>query len=191
MEIIAEVKTSSPFRWHSDRSWEELFEIADRIGDMISVHTDPRWSGSFDLVKRARELTNKPILAKGIHRTDDEIKMAIDAGADKVLVVGRLPGVYVDQCLLEPNDLNGLLALPEGSKAVWNSRDLETGRLKPAGFGVARNFYSGWLCQASNIRGIYDVDTRADSILVGTHLPSFASQVELAKKEGTYLPFDR
>ena len=41
-KIIAEVKTISPYGFKSDKSWEELFKIADEIGDIISVHTDKR-----------------------------------------------------------------------------------------------------------------------------------------------------
>lgn len=61
MLVIAEVKTQSPFGWKSSRSWDDLFEIACRVGDCISIHTDPRWGGSMDLVRRARSMTNKLI----------------------------------------------------------------------------------------------------------------------------------
>ena len=63
-ELIAEVKTASPFGWSSNRSWEELFDLANQYGDIISIHTDSRWGGSFDLLKQARQQTTKPILAK-------------------------------------------------------------------------------------------------------------------------------
>ena len=70
IEIIAEVKTQSPFGYKSDKSWDELFEVANKVGDIISIHTDRRWGGSFELLQKARSLTNKPILAKGIHKND-------------------------------------------------------------------------------------------------------------------------
>ena len=54
VQIIAEVKTQSPFGFRSQKSWDELFVIADSVGDMLSVHTDPRWGGSFDLIRRAK-----------------------------------------------------------------------------------------------------------------------------------------
>ena len=88
--IITEVKTQSPFGWESDKTWDELFAIANDIGDILSVHTDARWGGSFDLIRKARAMTDKPILAKGIHATDDDVQQAIDAGADFVLVVVRV-----------------------------------------------------------------------------------------------------
>lgn len=174
MQIIAEVKTHSPFGWQSNKSWDELFALADKIGDMISIHTDSRWHGSFELVKKARELTDKPILAKGIHASDDDIKRALDSGADWVLVVGRIPGLDADKCLIEPYTLEELANIPHNLKAVWNSRDLRTGGMKQKSFVDARKVFPGWLCQASNIRSIGDVKPSADAVLVGTNLEEFA-----------------
>ena len=41
VQIIAEVKTGSPFGFKSGRTWGELFKTAERAGDVISIHTDP------------------------------------------------------------------------------------------------------------------------------------------------------
>jgi indole-3-glycerol phosphate synthase len=71
--VIAEAKPVSPFGWRAGRSWDDLFRIAVRAGDVVSVHTDSRWGGSVDLVREARARTTKPILAKGIHASDDQI----------------------------------------------------------------------------------------------------------------------
>jgi indole-3-glycerol phosphate synthase len=173
MVIIAEVKAHSPFGWSSTKSWDELFELADGLGDIISIHTDPRWHGSLDLITKARALTKKPILAKGIHPRDSDIDKALKAGADYVLVVGRLPKRHLDQCLIEPNTIDELRKLPPDVKAVWNSRDLTTGGLKSETFQEARQAFTGWLCQASNIKTLSDVDPKADAVLVGTNLASF------------------
>jgi indole-3-glycerol phosphate synthase len=51
IKIIAEVKTQSPFGFKSQKTWKELFKIASEAGDIISIHTDSRWGGSFDLLK--------------------------------------------------------------------------------------------------------------------------------------------
>ncbi len=173
MQIIAEVKTLSPFGWRSDKSWDELFELANEIGDIISVHTDPRWGGSFELIKEARKMTSKPILAKGIHAVDTDIELALQSGADYVLVVGRKPKIHLDKCIIEPNSLYELSDLPNDTKAVWNSRDLTTGGLKKDTFDDAREVFSGWLCQASNISSPKDISKRADAVLIGTHLENF------------------
>ena len=174
MKIIAEAKIKSPFGWHAKETWEERFAIANAVGDIISIHTDERWGGSFELVSRARELTDKPILAKGIHETDGDIEEALKHGADLVLVVGRVSLAYVDQCLFEPYTIEDLKKLPPRSRAVWNSRDLSTGGFKKEQFTDARKAFGGWLCQASNIRTMEDIDQSADAVLIGTHLPEMA-----------------
>lgn len=179
IEIFAEVKTASPFGFESPYSWEELFRVADKIGDVISIHTDARWGGSFDLIQKAKLLTKKPILAKGIHARDEEVLRAIELGADYVLVVGRMPAVHLDKCLIEPHTLDELSQLPLGTKAVWNSRDLNTGGLKEETFEQARELWDGWLCQASNITTVADITPGADAVLVGSCLPEFAKSLTM------------
>ncbi len=173
VQLIAEVKTHSPFGFDSEKSWDELFTIAEKAGDIISIHTDPRWNGSFDLIRKAKSLTSKPILAKGIHKTDDLIEKAVEAGADFVLVVGRVPAVHAEKCLIEPYDLAELKTIPPEMKVVWNSRDLKTGGMKTETFEEARKLFPGWLCQASNIKTVGDIKEGADAVLVGTNLEGF------------------
>lgn len=176
-EVIAEVKTLSPYGYAARTEWDHLFEIADTVGDMISIHTDPRWGGSLELVRKARNLTSKPILAKGIHSTDKEIEDALACGADYVLVVGRVPEAQREKCMIEPLNLAQLGTLPKGTKAVWNSRDLSYGGTKAETFEQARSIWDGWLCQASNIRTIADIKSGANAVLVGTNLESFADSL--------------
>ena len=176
-QIIAEVKTQSPFGFKSTKSWDELFVIANKVGDIISIHTDPRWGGSFELIKKAKSLTKKPILAKGIHASDDEIQEAISAGADFVLVVGRIPTIYQDKCMTEPLTLTELKTIPENLMVVWNSRDLADGMMKKETFEQAQQIFKGWLCQASNIKTVADIHSGADAVLIGSHLPEFAESL--------------
>jgi len=176
--IIAEIKTESPFGYRSSKTWEELFTIADEIGDIISIHTDPRWGGSFEQLRKVRSLTGKPILAKGYHQSDEEVQKAISSGADWVLVVGRVPGVHEDRCMIEPYTLEGLREVPSHLRAVWNSRDLHTGGLKTETFQEARALFKGWLCQASNITTVADIEPGADAVLVGAGLVEFAQSLE-------------
>lgn len=179
VQIIAEVKTESPFGWKSDKNWDELFEVANRIGDIISIHTDPRWGGSFDLISKARALTKKPILAKGIHDSDASIEESLNRGANYVLVVGRMPKVHIDKCFVEPLALEELKTIPQDIKVVWNSRDLSSGGLKSETFQQARAIFKGWLCQASNIKTVLDIQEGADAVLVGSHLVGFAESLHL------------
>ncbi len=98
------------------------------------------------------------MLAKGIHSSDDSVKQAIEAGADLVLVVGRIPKIYAEKCLIEPYSFKELSKLPSNVKAVWNSRNLSDGGFKQESFDEARKAFKGWLCQASNIRTKKDVN---------------------------------
>ena len=56
--FIAEVKTQASSGWRSERSWDELFDIANEHGDWISIHTDARWGGSMKLVSEAWRRTS-------------------------------------------------------------------------------------------------------------------------------------
>lgn len=187
IQLIAEVKTESPFGFKSKASWEELFNLANANGDILSIHTDPRWGGSMELIKKAREKTERPILAKGIHDTDDLIRKAHNTGADLILVVGRLPNFHnglLKKCLIEPTSIQNMKdILLECSmrgfepRIVWNSRDLETGELKMETWKEARKLYRGWMCQASNIKSIKDVEKDADAVIVGENLARFLSSI--------------
>lgn len=177
-ELIAEVKIHSPFGWQSDKSWDELFEVANQYGDWLSIHTDPRWHGSLDLLRKAVSSTNKPILAKGIHATDSEVREALECGAEAVLVVGRIPAQdLLPYCLIEASDFtqfsNFCTLLPSKQRLVWNSRDLKGGKLKPQTFDAARGVWPNWLCQASNIRLPTDIHPTANAVLVGQNLLEF------------------
>lgn len=200
IQIIAEVKTQSPFKpsthISTGRTWEELFALAQSVGDIISIHTDARWGGSFDLFKKARGLTSKPLLAKGIHSADKEIERAFEIGADYVLVVGRVPKISADKllrCLIEPLSLENFkkildevealekdsgMKIRENLKIVWNSRDLKDGSLKTETFEEARALFRGWICQASNIKTVDDIYPDTDAVLVGTHLVEFIESLK-------------
>lgn len=181
VKLIAEVKTNSPSSWKSERGWEELFAIANKHGDMISVHTDPRWGGSMERIAWARQTTDKLILAKGIHATDDLVIQAFQAGADYVLVVGRISSVKPQHCLIEPYTVAELRELPPSTLAVWNSRNLQLlnqpDNRKSETFEQARAAFPGWLCQASNLRTVADIKPGANAVLVGTHLAEFVESI--------------
>jgi len=182
--FIAEAKPQSPSGWRSDRTWEELVAIAAgcEYADMLSIHTDARWGGSMELVARARSMTEKPILAKGIHATDDLVAEAFGAGAHYVLVVGRVPAIKPELCLIEPHTVAELHELPASTMAVWNSRDLrklsQPDNRKSETFEQARAAFAGWLCQASNLRTIADIKPGANAVLIGTKLSEFVESIK-------------
>jgi len=175
--VIAEVKTESPFGFRSDRSWTELFAIALDVGDVVSVHVDPRWGGSLGFLRGARALTTRPLLAKGIHAADIDVRRALGAGAQWVLVVGRVPAPdLLPFCLLEPKSVAEAVEMPVTARLVWNARDIETGKRKQESYGDLRRALGPdrWICQASFIGSWGDVAPSASAILVGEYLPEFA-----------------
>lgn len=177
--LIAEIKPSSPYGYKSNRSWDYLKEIACQYGDMVSVHTNPLWAGNFDLIKRVRNWTQKPILAKGIHKTDDDIQRALDKGADKVLVVGRIPAEkFLPFCYLEPYTIEELVTYSNDVVAVWNSRDLQSGSVKNISFQHAKSVFQGRLIQASNITSPLDVCKDSYAHLVGQGLEEYVEYLK-------------
>jgi indole-3-glycerol phosphate synthase len=182
--FIAEVKTQSPFGFKSNKTWFELFDIANEYGDMISVHTNSLWGGNFDLLALAKRRTKKPILAKGLHLSKDEIKKCIDYGADYILCYDYIPDfssseLYARTLLIEPKNEKTLDDFVKNSRHpfyVINQRDILTGRLSDMSFDIIRNKYPDkYLCQASFIKTINDVHPNANAFIVGTHLETFVS----------------
>ncbi len=172
--IIAEVKTRSSDGSKSDLSWRELFELAHEIGDIIAIHTDFDCGGSFELLKRAKLLTHKPILAMGLHEHDWMVEHAIDYGANYVLAVGRIPPTCKQTCIIEPVSIEQLKLISEDRMVMWNTGNLES---PEESFLEARALFNGWMCQAGNIRSIDDVHSSADAVLVGEHLTEFAESL--------------
>lgn len=113
MIFIAEVKTKSPFGFIANKSWDELFDIANLYGNFLSIHVDEKWGGSQEVLRKAKSLTSIAILAKGIHSTDDQIVESLVNGANYVLVVGRLPRTdLLQHCFIEPLNLAQLSMVP-------------------------------------------------------------------------------
>ena len=187
--FIAEIKTRSPFGFKSEEPWDDLFALASEHGDWVAVHTHPAWGGSFELLSKARAATRKPILAKGIHATDDEVQRALDLGVDYILTVGRISSLAkMGHTIFEPLTMHQMLLpiyadpCPSGLKVMWNCRNLITGGWKDERWSWAANrpdllgvrqAYRGWLCQASGIRKPKNVMPDADAFIVGTHLRTF------------------
>jgi hypothetical protein len=168
MLIIAEVKDKSPFGWRNPLARERQWELCQRVGDMVSVHTDPRWGGSWEWLRKACLQSTKPILAKGFHSTPEDVQRALDCGADAVLTVGWWPEGN-PRCWQECTSLEQLRTSRAG-RVFWNSRDPVSGKTRPESWAQAREARKGWLGQASRIRSAADIAPNADAILVGEGL---------------------
>ena len=169
---------------------------------MISVHTGEDFGASDDDIYRASRYirfynkdhkTDKKLLAKGFHKSDEEIEHWLNEGADYVLVVDRVPAEkYRNHCILEFSDLEELvltaLKYPD-LKYLYNRRNLKNGTLKEKKIyifllEIAKENIN-WLCQASGIKTKEDVHNCADAYLVGENLPAFIEDIENSQKETT------
>jgi indole-3-glycerol phosphate synthase len=177
--FIAEVKTRSPFGYEAYRSSGYLTQLACRHGDAVAAHTDPRWGGSFEHLAAVATLAHgcgKLVLAKGVHAEDDDIRRALQCGADLVLVVGRRPPADLREvCLIEPQ--GSFWDWPQmGDRIVVNRRNLATGKQDGHDFNAIRhNWPYTWLCQASFIRTPGDVHRGAQAFIVGEHLERYCA----------------
>ncbi len=175
--VVAEVKMQSPYGWvnPTKKLWWDAFLLCREVGDVISVHTDALWGGSFSDIESARQETDKPILAKGFHPTVKHVEKALAAGATFVLTVGWWPGGKLGPyCWHEAESMLELMD-SEAIQCVWNARDPRTGQPRrgaPADVQMANEARRGgeWLCQASHIRGPADVVPGMDAILIGEGL---------------------
>jgi len=200
IKLIAEVKTQSPYGYKSEKSFDELLDIAIEKGDIISIHTNPIWGGDFKLLEKARKKTKKPILAKGLHLNDWEFWKATEYGADYVLTVGRVPiGLTLSKVWYEPlflDEFKENLKMPLISAVdavVINQRNLLSGENRnttdffelflskyPVEYTTLDELFTKWrnierpqLYLASNIKHKRDVLMRYDGAIIGTHLTSF------------------
>lgn len=184
--FIAEIKQKSLFGFQSKYSRNALIDTALEYGDWISVHTDPRFGGSFDDIYLIKQETNKPILAKGFHTHIDDIKKCFDRGATYVLTIRPVryilshcnPYNCLEYMLFETNDI---IELNNKLKFVYNGRDLRTGLGKKY-IGDYHEFRKKckWLCGASLIKKPSDIEIyypKCDAFIVGENLIEFCKEL--------------
>lgn len=178
--VVAEVKPRSPFGWVNPLSVEAQMKLCREVGDIISVHTNPLWGGSWDLLAEVCKWADRPVLAKGFHDTVHDVRRALDCGATYVLTVGWHPGGELGKrCWFEVENRYQLTNAPEAEWIVLNARCPRTG---------GRRGVDAWndtavdrvltspdrlghrICQASMIRGPQDVHPLANAILIGEGL---------------------
>lgn len=182
--FVGEVKMLSPFGFKSNYNCDQLIELAAQNADIVSIHIDPLWGGSsldIDYVKMMMmnpKIPKKPILAKGLHTTDDSIKQSFDRGADYVLVVGRIPKLDdLSKIWLEPLTEEQFKPMLEAcpNAVVFNHRDLSTGAFRIISFSgpEVNEQYKPLLIQASGIKSFSHVKEAYGGFIVGEHLPQF------------------
>lgn len=180
--FIAEVKTKSPFGYTSESTFHELLQVAVKHGDWVAVHTSALWGGDPQAISLAKLHTDKPVLAKGLHTTDAEIKQMFKLGADYVLSVSEprlIEGVDHTKVLFE-TDIKTIKSAVQNNPAlaqakfVCNSRDLSTGLHS---FNFLKDYLQTglWICQASNIATSADVNPEVNAFLVGKNLEIFCA----------------
>lgn len=176
--VVAEVKLRSPYGWQnpSKTLWWSAFKLCREVGDIISVHTNPLWGGSFEYLEWARNETDKPILAKGFHNTIHDVQHALDCGANHVLTVGWDGGPLSEHCWFEVESRDQLINASKSEWIVLNRRDPRTGEERTNSSLRAEGIVGGIdrlghrICQASHIRGPEDVVAGVDAILIGQGL---------------------
>ena len=92
LQGIAEVKRRSPSagELRADADPAALAAAYERAGAAaVSILVDERFDGSWDDLRAARAAARVPLLAKGFFSTEDELRMARDAGADAALLILR------------------------------------------------------------------------------------------------------
>lgn len=168
--LIGEVKTCSPYGFKSALSRHEALDYVASFADIVSIHTNPQWDGSFEWLREARILTDKPILAKGFHDMLREVEEAFAVGADHVLTVGWWPGHV--SCWHEVATWEEM----DTSNAEWivcNARNPRTGgdgALSIQNASLLRVGLTRKLCQASRIRCRADIHPGVDAVLIGEGL---------------------
>lgn len=203
--FIAEIKTRSPFGFKSNYDSYSLQMMAMEHGDMISIHVDPLWGGNVGYIgymkKQLRDnRIHKPLIAKGLHLSDQSIEESIKYGADYVTVVGRIPTskYLLPKCILEPLPDYGLpyqdfvhstldkMIETEPYGIIFNSRNLFDGSLNYWDYeslklrisDISKNIN---LIQASGIKSMSTVHPLFNSYIVGENLPRFILNKQLTE----------
>lgn len=181
--FVAEIKEISPFGYVSRYSFKELTAVAIEHGDIISCHTDARWGGRWDTLRKVRGMTHKPILAKGIHAADNDLEKALRCGADKVLVVGRIPDEsfwpYIWLELTSMQQLPQFIEkLPLEVPFVCNARNLDDGGRSNLKWETIRNTAPDkFMVQASLVSSLKDVMPDAQAVIIGENMIPFAKEL--------------
>jgi len=190
MDLIAEFKRGSPFSdiSYSQAGVEDVIPVYEKMGaKWISILFSEQWSGSISDIALANQISETPLLAKGILKNLEELEELKEAGADAILLIsgynlefyekaiqlGLVPFVEV-HTIQEAQELQ-----PQFEYVVVNARDLQTGeidlsthkRILPYLEAASYKVAASGLQRDSVVAGY-------DAILVGTSLMKEANSVK-------------
>jgi indole-3-glycerol phosphate synthase len=194
--IIAEFKRASPSAgWiNENANLEEFLKDYDRFADAISILTDKEFfKGDSEYIRRGREVTNKPILAKDFVIDERQVYLFSKLGASAVLIIARI----LDRVMLKKlcelaesfgvlpflevysiQDVEKVFSVVKPKLIAINNRDLETFKIDFFVFDKIYDYIKSkyqdeeiLIVSASGVSCKEDVDRvkgRADAILVGS-----------------------
>ena len=129
---IAEHKPRSPFGWVGpDIPVEDFIGLHTDAG-AYAVHVQEPWGGSWDTLARARAVTDKSVLVKGV-LSEREVGRVVASGAVALLIEGQNDHLPVRLPVIEvttPEALGRALQR-EPAWIVVNARDIDTGEMHP------------------------------------------------------------
>jgi indole-3-glycerol phosphate synthase/phosphoribosylanthranilate isomerase len=130
LSAVAEFKRSSPsagdLRPDGDAATiARAYQSAGAAA--MSVLVDERFGGSWDDLKAARAASRLPLLAKGFFSSEDDLRIAAEAGADAVLLLLRDLDDALTAALMGAAAGLGLHALVEAHDASELARAVELG----------------------------------------------------------------
>ncbi len=203
LKIIAEFKKASPSAGEINASAkiENFIEIYDEFADAVSVLTDKKFFwGSVEYVKKAREKTSLPIIAKDFYVSKNQILRAAHFGADAVLLIAKILSDEKMRELYEVCEGAGIDAIFEvhdrgeverilklNPKIIGiNTRNLEDFSIDGKTLEIADEIPDGiFLIAESGIEKPEDVKkipARFNAVLMGTALMKAKNPGEFLKK---------
>jgi len=130
LSAVAEIKRRSPSAGdlRPDADPAELAAAYERAAAAaVSVLVDERFGGMWNDLRRARAASEVPLLAKGFFSTEEDLRMAREAGADAALLLLRDLDDGACEALLRAAAVLGLDTLVEAHDAAELDRAVALG----------------------------------------------------------------
>ncbi len=128
INIIAEIKQKSPSKGvlRTNLDTKKILKAYNKYASAISVVTDARFNGSFELIRKVRMETELPILVKDFVLQEMQLFEAKLAGADNILLIASLLGnKKINEFIAKGKEI-GLECLVEVHSSAEMKKVLET-----------------------------------------------------------------